>query len=98
MFYAKNVPGWERAVRVIAGLSMIAAGLLYFQGSMLGYGLAAALIMSLALGICVKVWNWLTPVDEWEELKKGNIAVAMVLAAVIIGFAIVVSTAISPGH
>ena len=65
---------------------------------MLGYGVAAALIMSLALGLCVKVWNWLTPVDEWEELKKGNIAVAIVLAAVIIGFAIVVSTAISPGH
>ncbi len=65
---------------------------------MLGYGLAAALVMSLALGLCVKVWNWLTPVDEWEELKKGNIAVAIVLAAVIIGFAIVVSTAISPGH
>ena len=65
---------------------------------MLGYGLAAALIMSLALGVCVKVWNWLTPVDEWEELKKGNIAVAIVLAAVIIGFAIVVSTAIAPGH
>jgi uncharacterized membrane protein YjfL (UPF0719 family) len=65
---------------------------------MLGYGLAAALIMSLALGLCVKVWNWITPVDEWEELKKGNIAVAIVLAAVIIGFAIVVSTAISPAH
>lgn len=65
---------------------------------MLGYGLSAALIMSLALGLCIKVWNWLTPVDEWEELKKGNIAVAIVLAAVIVGFAIVVSTAISPGH
>ena len=65
---------------------------------MLGYGIVAALIMSLALGLLIKVWNWLTPVDEWEELKKGNIAVAIVLAAVIIGFAIVVSTAISPGH
>jgi uncharacterized membrane protein YjfL (UPF0719 family) len=65
---------------------------------MLAYGFAAALIMSLALGLLIKVWNWLTPVDEWEELKKGNIAVAIVLAAVIIGFAIVVSTAISPAH
>ena len=63
---------------------------------MLGYGLAAALIMSLALGILVKIWNWLTPIDEWEELKKGNIAVAIVLAAVVLGFAIVVSSAISP--
>jgi uncharacterized membrane protein YjfL (UPF0719 family) len=65
---------------------------------MLSYGFVAALIMSLALGLLVKVWNWLTPVDEWEELKKGNIAVAIVLGSVVIGFAIVVSTAIAPGH
>lgn len=65
---------------------------------MLGYGIAAALIMSLALGVLTKVWDWLTPVNEWEELKKGNVAIAIVLAAVIIGFAIVVSVAISPGH
>jgi uncharacterized membrane protein YjfL (UPF0719 family) len=63
---------------------------------MAGYGLAAALILSLALGILIKVWNWLTPIDEWEELRKGNIAVAIVMAAVIVGFAIVVSVAIAP--
>lgn len=62
------------------------------------YGVVAALIMSLALGLIIRVWNWLTPVNEWEELKKGNIAVAIVLAAVVLGFAIVVSTAIAPGH
>ena len=65
---------------------------------MLGYGFVAALIMSLALTVLVKVWDWLTPIDEWEEIRKGNIAVAIVLAALIIGFAIVVSVAISPGH
>lgn len=65
---------------------------------MLGYGVVAALIMSLALGLLVKVWNWITPIDEWEELKKGNIAVAIVLAAVILGFAMVVSVAIAPAH
>ena len=64
---------------------------------MLGYGIAAALIMSLALGMCIKVWNWLTPMDEWDELRKGNLAVAIVLAAVILGFAIVVAAAVSPG-
>lgn len=63
---------------------------------MLGYGFVAAIIMSVALTICIKTWNWLTPIDEWEELKKGNMAVAVVLAAVIIGFAIVVSAAV--GH
>jgi len=65
-------------------------------GYMLGYGFVAAVIMSIALGMLIKVWNWLTPVDEWEELKNGNIAVGIVLAAVIIGFAIVVSAAVSP--
>jgi len=65
---------------------------------MLGYGIAAALIMSLALGLLLKIWDWITPVNEWAELKNGNIAVAIVLAAVIVGFAIVVSVAISPGH
>ena len=64
---------------------------------MLGYGIAAAVIMSAALGICIKFWNWLTPINEWEEIKKGNIAAAIVLAAVIIGFAIVVASAVSPG-
>ena len=50
MFYAKNVPGWERAVRVIAGLSMVAAGLLYFQGAMLGYGVVATGVVALLTG------------------------------------------------
>ena len=63
---------------------------------MAAYGIVAALVMSVALGLLIKIWNWLTPVDEWEELKKGNIAVAIVLAAVIISFGLVVSSAISP--
>jgi uncharacterized membrane protein YjfL (UPF0719 family) len=62
-----------------------------------GYGIAGALMMSLALGILVRIWNWITPIDEWEELKKGNIAVAIVLAAVVVAFAIVIAAAIAPG-
>ena len=63
---------------------------------MAGYGIASALIMALALGLLIKIWNFLTPINEWEELRKGNLAVAIVLAAVIIGFAIVVSVAVAP--
>lgn len=62
-----------------------------------GYGLAGALMMSAALGMLIKLWAWLTPIDEWEELRKGNIAVAIVTSAVIIAFAIVIAAAISPG-
>ncbi len=63
-----------------------------------GYGIAAALVMSIALTILVKIWNWLTPIDDWEEIRKGNFSVAIILGAVIIAFAIVVSAAISPAH
>ncbi|MBI4490060.1 MAG: DUF350 domain-containing protein, partial [Deltaproteobacteria bacterium] len=42
--------------------------------------------------ILLRVFTWLTPVDEWEELKKGNLGVAIVMAAVIVGFAIVVGS------
>ena len=41
-------------------------------------------------------FHWLTPVDEWDELKKGNLAIAIVMASVIIGFALVISSAIAP--
>ncbi|MGC4002737.1 MAG: DUF350 domain-containing protein [Pirellulales bacterium] len=64
---------------------------------MLGYGISAALIMSLCLGLLTLIWHFLTPINDWDEIKKGNIAVAIVFAAVILGFAHVVSVAISPG-
>lgn len=62
-----------------------------------GYGIAGAVMMSVALAILIKVWDWITPIDEWQEIKNGNIAVAIVIAAVVIAFAIVVSSAIAPG-
>ena len=54
--------------------------------------------MVLSLWILLLVFTWLTPVDEWEELKKGNLAIAIVMAAVIIGFALVISSAIAPAN
>jgi Protein of unknown function (DUF2892) len=42
MFYRKNLPGWERAMRVIAGVVLIAWGLLAFPAAPLGYVIAAS--------------------------------------------------------
>lgn len=42
MFYQKNVPGWERALRVMAGLAMVACGLWGLQGMALGWLVAAS--------------------------------------------------------
>jgi hypothetical protein len=41
MLYVKNVPAWERAARVAAGLAMIACGLLGLKGLAIGYLIAA---------------------------------------------------------
>jgi uncharacterized membrane protein YjfL (UPF0719 family) len=61
-----------------------------------GWGLVGAITMAISLWILLRVFTWLTPVDEWEELKKGNIGIAVVMAAVIIGFAIVVGSMVAP--
>jgi uncharacterized membrane protein YjfL (UPF0719 family) len=63
----------------------------------IGWGLAGAIAMGVGLGVALKVFTFLTPkIDEMEELKKGNVGVAIVMAAVILATAIVVAVAISP--
>lgn len=63
---------------------------------LIGWGAVGILTMALSLWILLSVFAWLTPVDEWDELKKGNLAVALVMASVILGFALVISSAIAP--
>jgi len=62
-----------------------------------GWAITGALSMGLGLAVALKVFNVMTPrIDELDELKKGNIAVAIVLAAVVLGTAAVVAVAILP--
>jgi uncharacterized membrane protein YjfL (UPF0719 family) len=61
-----------------------------------GWGVVGALTMAVSLWILLKIFTWLTPVEEWEELKKGNLGIAIVMAAVIVGFAIVVGSIVAP--
>jgi uncharacterized membrane protein YjfL (UPF0719 family) len=61
-----------------------------------GWGVVGAVTMAVSLWILLKVFTWLTPVDEWEEVKKGNLGVAIIMAAVIVGFAIVVGFMVAP--
>jgi putative membrane protein len=60
-----------------------------------GWALVGALSMALAFVLMMKIFNILTPFNEWEEIKKGNIAVAITVASVIFSAAIVISQAIS---
>ncbi|MBI5323145.1 DUF2892 domain-containing protein [Bradyrhizobium sp.] len=54
MFYRKNLPGWERAIRVIAGLALIAWGWLGSPAMPPGFAIAAgvAVILTGFFGFC----------------------------------------------
>jgi hypothetical protein len=55
MFYRKNLPGWERAVRLLGGVAVIANGLLGHSGMPMGYLIAGAgvvLLMTGFFGFC----------------------------------------------
>ena len=56
----------------------------------LGWAITGAIAMAIALPILLTVFAKFTPIDEWEEIKKGNVGVAIIIAALIIGFAIVI--------
>lgn len=36
MFYSKNLPFLERAIRLILGIGLILAGMMFFKGGLLG--------------------------------------------------------------
>jgi hypothetical protein len=50
MLYRKNLPTWERTMRVGAGAAMIACGLLALRGLPIGYLIAAAGAMTAMTG------------------------------------------------
>ncbi len=52
MLYVKNVPGWERAVRVAMGVGLLAASVLHFGATPMGWGVGAMAAMSGLLGFC----------------------------------------------
>ncbi len=52
--------------------------------------------MAIALPIVIYIFSKFTPIDEWTEIKKGNIGIAIIIAALIIAFAVVIGFAIIP--
>jgi hypothetical protein len=50
MFYRKNLPGWERAMRVVAGLILVAWGLIGLPATPLGYLFAASGAVAILTG------------------------------------------------
>ncbi len=61
-----------------------------------GWALTGAISMAIALSVLIKIFSRITPIDEWEEIKKGNIGVAIIMASIIIGTALVIGLTIMP--
>lgn len=65
-----------------------------------GWAALSAILMGVGTGLGVKFFDIMTPgLDEMEELRKGNIAVAIVVAAVIVAIGFVMGMVLStPTH
>jgi uncharacterized membrane protein YjfL (UPF0719 family) len=61
-----------------------------------GWALTGAFSMAIALSILVKIFAWITPIDEWAEIKNGNMSMAVILGSVIIGTAFVIGMIVMP--
>jgi uncharacterized membrane protein YjfL (UPF0719 family) len=62
----------------------------------IGWGVVGAVSLALGLGILLRVFDWLTPINEWDEIRKGNVSVAIIMAAVILALGIAIGFAIMP--
>ena len=61
------------------------SGLLAEYGRAIGWSVAAAIGFSFGVGLALKVFDWLSSdIDEWEEIKKGNMGGAYIFVALIV--------------
>lgn len=60
------------------------------------WALVGAVSMGISLGLLIKFFDWMTPVNEWNQIKNGNIAMGLVLASVVISFGFVISCTLIP--
>jgi uncharacterized membrane protein YjfL (UPF0719 family) len=56
----------------------------------LAWAIVAAISFAFAMGLAIKVFDWLSKdIDEWEEIKKGNLGVALIFVAMILAVGLV---------
>jgi uncharacterized membrane protein YjfL (UPF0719 family) len=56
----------------------------------------AAVSMGISLGFLIKFFDAMTPVNEWNQIRNGNLAMGLILGAVIVAFGFVVATVMLP--
>ena len=67
------------------------SGMFAQYGRSLLWAITAAIGFGLGGGISLKVFDWLSSdIDEWEEIKKGNMGVSMIFTALIVMVGLIV--------
>ena len=62
-----------------------------------GWAIVGSFSMGLGIIIAVKLFDLATPrLDEWDLIAKGNVAMAIVLAAIILAVGFVIASAVHP--
>jgi uncharacterized membrane protein YjfL (UPF0719 family) len=55
-----------------------------------GWAVVAAISFAFAMGLAIKVFDLLSrDIDEWEEIKKGNWGVALIICSMILSIGLV---------
>ena len=62
----------------------------------IAWALVASVSMGLSLGLLIKFFDWMTPVNEWNQIRNGNIAMGIILGAVVLAFGLVVAFTLLP--
>ena len=71
------------------GLDLYAQLIEYLRA--IGWALAASIGFSLGVAIAIFIFNKLSgEIDEWQEIKNGNIGVALIEVALVIMIGIIV--------
>ena len=60
----------------------------------IGWASVGAICMAIGFGVFMKCFSWVTPINVWEEIKKGNIAASVVLAVTIAGLTVILFVAV----
>ena len=67
------------------------SGMFAQYGRSLLWAITPAIGFGLGVGISLKVFDWFsTDIDEWEEIKKGNMGVSLIFVSLIVMVGLIV--------
>ncbi len=63
---------------------------LWQMGRSFGWAIVAAVSFAFAMALAIKVFDFMSrDINEWEEIKKGNLGVALIFVAMILSVGLV---------